>query len=144
MKIFPNIYISLSIFYAFHTLNRLVLVGFSVAGYIELHVSLRKKCPYSELFWFVFSRIWTEYAHTPYLSENGHFSRIISVFNYSPASVCLLKVNNRKTRTRYEICLKLTIKIPEQHHWCRSGVFIVNFGHTSHLVLVFLLLTLNM
>ena len=28
-------------------------------------------------------------------------------------------------------------------HWRRSGVFIVNFEHTSHLVLVFLLLTLN-
>ena len=22
---------------------------------------LREKCPYSELFWFLFSRIWTEY-----------------------------------------------------------------------------------
>ena len=29
-------------------------------------------------------------------------------------------------------------------HWRRSGVFIVNFIHISHLVLVFLLLTLNM
>ena len=29
-------------------------------------------------------------------------------------------------------------------HWRRSGVFIVNFEHISHLVLVFLLLTLNM
>ena len=28
--------------------------------------------------------------------------------------------------------------------WHRSGVFIVNFEHISHLVLVFLLLTLNM
>ena len=28
--------------------------------------------------------------------------------------------------------------------WRRSGVFIVNFEHISHLVLVFLLLTLNM
>ena len=28
--------------------------------------------------------------------------------------------------------------------WRRSGVFIVNFEHFSHLVLVFLLLTLNM
>ena len=27
--------------------------------------------------------------------------------------------------------------------WRRSGVFIVNFEHISHLVLVFLLLTLN-
>ena len=28
--------------------------------------------------------------------------------------------------------------------WRRSGIFIVNFEHISHLVLVFLLLTLNM
>ena len=26
-----------------------------------LNPSLRKKCPYSEFFWSVFSRIWTEY-----------------------------------------------------------------------------------
>ena len=41
------------------------------------------------------------------------------------------------------MCSKLTIKAPEQHHWRRSGIFIVNFEHISHLVLVFLLLTLN-
>ena len=29
-------------------------------------------------------------------------------------------------------------------HWRSSGVFIVNFEHISHLVLVFILLTLNM
>ena len=29
-------------------------------------------------------------------------------------------------------------------YWGRSGVFIVNFEHISHLDLVFLLLTLNM
>ena len=29
------------------------------------------------------------------------------------------------------------------NNWRRSGVFIVNFKHISHLVLVFLLLTLN-
>ena len=28
-------------------------------------------------------------------------------------------------------------------YWRRSGVFIVNFGHISHLVLVFILLTLG-
>ena len=28
--------------------------------------------------------------------------------------------------------------------WRRSGIFVVNFEHISHLVLVFLLLTLNM
>ena len=42
------------------------------------------------------------------------------------ASIYLLKVNNRNTGTRYGICSKLTIKIPEQQHWGRSGVFIVN------------------
>ena len=54
----------------------------------------------------------------------------------------MFKVNNRNTRTRSEICSKLTIKIPERRHWRRSGVF-VNFEHISHLVLVFLLLTLS-
>ena len=55
----------------------------------------------------------------------------------------MFKVNNRNTRTGCEICSKLTIKIPEQRQWCRSGIFIVNFERTSHLVLVFLLLTFS-
>ena len=58
--------------------------------------------------------------------------------------IYLLKVNNRNTGTRCEICSELTIKKPERRQRCRSGVFIVNFKHTSHLVLVFLSLTLNM
>ena len=41
----------------------------------------------------------------------------------------MFKDNNRSTRTKSEICSKLTIKTPERHHWCRSGVFIVNFEH---------------
>ena len=61
-----------------------------------------------------------------------------------PTGIYLLKVNKRNIRTRYKICSKLTIKTPEQRHWHRSSVFIVNFEHISHLVLVFLLLTLNM
>ena len=60
-----------------------------------------------------------------------------------PAFIYLLKVDNRNTRTRCEICSKLTIKIPERRQWRRSGVFIVNFEHISHLIVVFLLLTLN-
>ena len=55
----------------------------------------------------------------------------------------MFKVNNRNTRTRCEICSKLTIKTSERRHWRRSGVFIVNFEHISHLVLKFLLLTLS-
>ena len=55
----------------------------------------------------------------------------------------MFKVNNRNTRTRSEICSKLTIKIPERRHWRRSGIFIINFEHVLHLFLVFLLLILS-
>ena len=41
-----------------------------------------------------------------------------------PAGIYLLTVNNRNTRTRFEICSKLTIKT-------RSGVFIVNFEQVN-------------
>ena len=61
----------------------------------------------------------------------------------NPADNYMFKVKNRNTRSRCEICSKLTLKTPERHHWRRSGVFIVNFEHISHLVLVFLLLTLS-
>ena len=55
----------------------------------------------------------------------------------------MFKVSNRNNRTRFEICSKLTIKTPERNQLRRSGLFIVNFEHISHLLLVFLLLTLN-
>ena len=75
----------------------------------------------------------------------------------------IFKVNNRNTRTRCEICSKLTkkipkrrhgrrsgiftvnfaIKIPKRRHWRRSGIFVVNFEHISHIVLVFLLLNMS-
>ena len=35
-----------------------------------------------------------------------------------------------------EICSELTIKTPKKCHWLRSGNFIVNFEHVSHLFLV--------
>ena len=53
--------------------------------------------------------------------------------------IYMFKVNNRNTRKKCEICSKLTIKTPQRLHWRRSGVFIVNFQHISHLVLLFLL-----
>ena len=59
-----------------------------------------------------------------------------------PAGIYLLKVISRNTRTRCEVCSKL-IKTPERRQWRRSGVFIVNFEHISHLVLVLLLVTLS-
>ena len=54
----------------------------------------------------------------------------------NPAGIYLLKVNNRITRTRCEICSKLTIKAPEQRYWDRSDVFNINVEHILQLVLV--------
>ena len=64
-------------------------------------------------------------------------------FRLIPAGIYLLKVNNRNTRTRCETCSKLTIKTPERRQWRRFWCIFVNFEHISHLVLVFLLLTLS-
>ena len=58
------------------------------------------------------------------------------------AGIYLLKVNN-KNGTRCEIHSNLTIKIPERQQWYRFDVFIFNFERISHLLLVFLLLTLG-
>ena len=55
-----------------------------------------------------------------------------------PVNMYLLKV-----RSRCEICSKTTIKTVDRHHWHPSGVFIVNFGHISHFILVLLLLNLR-
>ena len=61
---------------------------------------------------------------------------------FSPVGIYLLKVNNRNTRTRCDICSKLTIKFIV-NFIVNFENFIVNFEHISHLVLVLLLLTLN-
>ena len=39
---------------------------------------------------------------------------INKILNAYPAGNCMFKVNNRNTRTRCEICSKLTIKTPER------------------------------
>ena len=36
--------------------------NFQLGVYFKVASTLRKKCPYSELLWSVFSRIWTEYG----------------------------------------------------------------------------------
>ena len=65
------------------------------------------------------------------------------VFARIPAGNYMFKVHSKNSRTKFEICSKLTIKIPERRQWCRSGIFVVNFERISHLVLLFLLLTLS-
>ena len=64
---------------------------------VLLYLSLREKCPYSKLFWSVFSRIRTEYGQIlrifPYSdrmrentdqnnSEYGHFLRSVLVMSH--------------------------------------------------------------
>ena len=56
-----------------------------------------------------------------------------------PLNNYTLKVRYGNTIKRCEICSKLTTKTLERRQWRRSGVFIVNFEHISHLFLVFLL-----
>ena len=58
------------------------------------------------------------------------FARLfLWLWSFIPAGIYLLKVNTRNTRTRCEICLKLTIKIPKRRQCRRSGNFILNFEH---------------
>ena len=83
-----------------------------------------------------------------YFTKKCIYLRTIYAINVSnivtqPIFTCS-KSTKETLRTRREIRLKLAIKTPERLHWHRSGVVIVNFEHISHLVLMFLLLTLNM
>ena len=60
----------------------------------------------------------------------------------NPAGIYLFQVNNGDTRI-CEICSKLAMKTSERRHLHSFGVLIVNFEQNSHIVLLFLLLTLN-
>ena len=71
-------------------------------------------------------------------------SKLDKRMDQDTACIYLLQVNNKNTRTRCETCSKLKIKTPERRQKRRSGVFIVDFEDISHVVLEFLLLTLNM
>ena len=65
---------------------------------------------------------------TKNLVENHNSDKVIGHnFDFLPAGNYIFKVNNRSTRARCEIFLKLTIKTSKRHDWRRSDVFIVNF-----------------
>ena len=71
--------------------------------------------------------------NTPLLFEDSSNALFFQRIFYYPVSNYMFKVSNRNTKTRYEICSRLTIKTPERCHCHRSGVFIVNLEHISHL-----------
>ena len=98
------------------------LLGFPCLDIVRHHQSRSVK--------FIF-QIWWNYTSPKSSSETN------SAGNY------IFKVNNKNTRTRSEICSKLTINTPERCQWRHSSVLIVNFKHISHLALVFLLLTFS-
>ena len=110
-----------------------------------LYVCYKEKIPFSFNLWFLL--LLSEGGLSPEsclaICHPVAYKKTKCSYINIPAGIYLLKVNNRNTRTRCEICSKLTINTPERRQWRRSGVFIVNFEHISHLVLVFLLLTLN-
>ena len=60
-----------------------------------------------------------------------------------PANIYLFKVNNKNTRKKLWNMFKVNNKNNRAASWLRSGVFIVNFEHISHLIITFLMLTLN-
>ena len=66
----------------------------------------------------------------------------LNVSNYffksgHPTSIYLFKVNNSNSRSMCDIWSKLIIKVLEQSHWRRSGVFIVCFERISFIVTLF-------
>ena len=66
-----------------------------------------------------------------YLLLETHLTKF-QFLNSNPAGIYLLKANNRNTKTRFEICSKLTIKTLEERRWRRSSVFTVNSKYISH------------
>ena len=66
-----------------------------------------------------------------YLKFHGIGRTLPTSFGIYPTGNYMIEVNNRNTRTRCEICSRLTIQTPEQRHWHRSGVFIVNYEHIT-------------
>ena len=51
----------------------------------------------------------------PQLKDNHNYSIFLKQIR-SPSRSYIFEVNNRNTRTRCEICLKLPIKTPERRH----------------------------
>ena len=68
---------------------------------------------------------------------NVHLSCFVD-FILCPTDKYMFKVNNKKIRL---ICMCSSLKINTACH--RSFVFIVDFDHSQHINIVFLLLTLN-
>ena len=131
--------------YQFKVSKIITRKGFKTCS--KLTISTSEQCLGWNLFFlckFIEKEISTQMSfRCPYCWLWTYFTSFSSVFIVDFKYVfvywvyCMFKGNNRNTRTRCEICSKLTIKTPERRYWRRSGVFIVNFEHVSHLLLIF-------
>ena len=91
---------------------------------------LSHSCPDFPLFLLKIYHPRRHYRHFWKISEGGGDS------DYdTKAKIYLFKANNRDSLMLIHWFINI--------HWCCSGVFIVNAEHISHLLLVFLLFTLN-
>ena len=146
-----NCYFTLNEYSLWYTLSR----GKSAADYIVV-INFKNKNVNLSFFNFFHLKtlfcIYKKFCVCKYFYYYVHFYTLSKLcqgewhketcWNFSHASGHLfLQSYNRNTRTRCEIWSKLTLKTHFQ--WRRSGVFIVIFERISHLVLVFLLLTLS-
>ena len=124
---------------AFPFIYSIIIYIIYITLYIPIHLSRTFECNSTNQCLFI------KQETNKKLVSACSIEKVIQLFIFgyrnSPAGIYLLKVNNRNTRTKCEICSNLTINTP--HHWHRSGVFFVNFEHISHLILVFLLLNLS-
>ena len=59
------------------------------------------------------------------------------------ANIYLLKVSNKNSRKRCDICSNLTLKRSDRLQWSRCDVFINDFKHMWHLFLVLVLFSFN-
>ena len=57
------------------------------------------------------------------------FGTVLNKPEYHAANIYLLKVNNKNSRKRIQICSRLITNTPERHYLRRSGDFIVNPEH---------------
>ena len=67
--------------------------------------------------WSFYSCHWrTTFTYRRIKTTNGCYYKLPNVY-HTPASIYLLKVNNRNIRKSRETCSKFTVKTPEQRQW---------------------------
>ena len=70
----------------------------------------------------------------PLKTETHRFSSLFIIWHDCQQTFTFSSKSTTETLKKWcEICLKLTIKTPEQGQWHGPGVFIVNFEYISHL-----------